>query len=75
MTKNFINKLKKGKVKQKGSGIGLKNIEERLKIIYQDIYSLNIISTVKEGTEVTIIVPALFINEYENLLNIEEFNV
>ncbi len=75
MTKSFVNELKKGKVEPKGSGIGLKNIKERLKIIYQDNYTFNIKSKIKEGTEVTIIIPALPINEYENLLIIEELNV
>lgn len=39
------------------SGIGLKNVKERLDLIYQDKYQLHLGSAEKEGFEVSIIIP------------------
>ena len=39
------------------SGIGLKNVRERLKLIYRENFTFNIHSEEGKGFEVTIIIP------------------
>jgi len=58
MEPEFLDKLRRGKVKTAGSGIGLKNIDERIKITYGDSYGLFLASKPSRGTRVTICIPA-----------------
>lgn len=72
MKKDFIKKLIKGKIEPKGSGIGFKNIYERLKMIYGSKFSLKVESVLKKGTDVIITIPAWHIDYYNQILNIED---
>jgi two-component system sensor histidine kinase YesM len=59
MTKEDVENLLKGAVKSKrGSGIGLKNIAERIKIYFGEEYGLTVVSAPDEGTKVAIKLPA-----------------
>jgi two-component system sensor histidine kinase YesM len=53
----LLEKLKKGEVKPKGLGIGLKNIDDRIKIIFGEKYGLSIDSESNRGTSVAIYIP------------------
>jgi two-component system sensor histidine kinase YesM len=53
---NLLENLSSGKISAKGFGTGLKNIDERIKIIFGISYGLRI-ENVKEGTRVTISIP------------------
>ncbi|QAY66039.1 cache domain-containing sensor histidine kinase [Paenibacillus protaetiae] len=57
MEKEFVNKLRQGIVKPKGTGLGLQNIEERIKILYGEEYGLEIESDPGQGTKVTLVLP------------------
>lgn len=48
--------------KRKFSGIGLKNIEERIKLYFGEKYGISFISRLNEGTKVTLTLPAIFEN-------------
>ena len=50
------NKVVSGK---RGSGIGVKNVDERIKLIYGDEYGVEIISEPDEGTTARIIIPEM----------------
>ena len=51
-------------VKGKGSGIGLKNVNERIKIYFGDSYGLSIFSELDEGTTVRIHMPYILVDEW-----------
>ncbi len=53
----ILKQLQQGEVKRNGSGIGLKNIDERLKLIYGKEYGIIIASRLGEGTKVMIKIP------------------
>jgi two-component system sensor histidine kinase YesM len=57
MDDEFLEKLRKGEINPRGSGIGLKNINERIKILFGEQYGLCINSKVNEGTRVSIYLP------------------
>lgn len=57
MEENYINRIMTGDYQPKGTGIGLKNIEERLKILFGENYGLTIESEKGQGTHVMIKVP------------------
>ncbi|WP_161601351.1 sensor histidine kinase [Paenibacillus luteus] len=57
MDKAFVAQLLSGQVKTKGSGLGLKNIEERIKLLYGESYGLTVESEPNEGTKVIMILP------------------
>ena len=57
MSAELIEKIAKGQVKPKGSGVGLRNIDERIKILYGADYGIMIKSCVNEGTEVIVKIP------------------
>ncbi|MFD1954768.1 histidine kinase [Paenibacillus thailandensis] len=57
MAKELVDSLRRGEVKPKGTGLGLQNIEERIKILYGDEYGLMIDSAPGEGTKVTLVLP------------------
>lgn len=57
MDEEFLEKLRKDEINPGGSGIGLKNINERIKILFGEQYGLSINSKVNEGTKVSIYLP------------------
>lgn len=57
MEEQFVAKLLSGEVKTKGSGLGLKNIEERIKLLYGEAYGLMVESEPNGGTKVTMMLP------------------
>jgi two-component system sensor histidine kinase YesM len=59
MPSDFVKKLLEGHVEPQGSGIGIKNIHERLKRLYGAAGSLSIDSDVGKGTTVTITLPQM----------------
>lgn len=44
---------------RRGSGIGVRNVNERIKLIYGDEYGITITSELDEGTTAAIIIPKL----------------
>lgn len=61
MDKKTVNALldPNGDIKRSGNGIGIININERLKLVYGDEYGLSVESELEEGTTVTILIPRL----------------
>lgn len=61
MTEEQAENILKGKVNSKGngSGIGLKNVNERIKIYFGEEYGLKIFSELDEGTTVRVYMPAI----------------
>jgi two-component system, sensor histidine kinase YesM len=57
MESTFIEKLKKGEVKTRGQGVGLSNINDRIKLSYGERYGINIESEPNKGTKVIIVLP------------------
>ncbi|WP_046176283.1 cache domain-containing sensor histidine kinase [Domibacillus indicus] len=57
MDAQFLEKLQKGEVKTRGTGIGLKNIDERTKLFFGEKYGLSIHSAPESGTAVTVFLP------------------
>ncbi|MBD2869810.1 sensor histidine kinase [Paenibacillus arenilitoris] len=57
MEKPFLEQLLSGQVKPKGSGLGLKNIEDRIKLLYGEAYGLSVESAPNEGTKVILMLP------------------
>lgn len=57
MDKDFVEKLNKGEIEPRGSGIGIKNINERIKIMFGMDYGINVNSALGEGTKVCIFIP------------------
>lgn len=53
----LLDKLQKGDYESKGSGIGLKNIEERIALAFGESYTMQISSTRGQGTQVTLRLP------------------
>lgn len=57
MEQQWVEKLMNGEVKTKGSGLGLKNIEDRIKLLYGEAYGLMVESELNIGTKVTLMLP------------------
>lgn len=60
MDERQVNELKNGKSSRKSehfTGIGINNIRDRLKLIYENQYELKIKSSLGEGTTVTVVLP------------------
>jgi two-component system, sensor histidine kinase YesM len=57
MESAFIEKLKKGEVKTRGQGVGLSNIDDRIKLSYGEKYGVSIESGHNKGTKVIIVLP------------------
>ena len=57
MDAEFLAKLRKFEIHPKGSGIGLKNIDDRLKMLFGPQYGLILYSESGKGTLVTITIP------------------
>jgi two-component system, sensor histidine kinase YesM len=53
----FLEKLKRGEVKTRGQGVGLSNINDRIKLAYGEKYGVNIESVPNEGTKIIIVLP------------------
>ena len=60
MDERQVNELENGKSSRKSehfTGIGINNIRDRLKLIYENQYELKIKSSLGEGTTVTVVLP------------------
>ncbi|MBS4195146.1 sensor histidine kinase [Lederbergia citri] len=57
MDEETIETIFEGRIKSKGSGIGLYNINERIKLMFGDDYGIHIESKKGEGTTVTVTLP------------------
>lgn len=57
MDENYIDKINQGDYQPKGTGIGLRNIDERIKILFGENYGIYIESEKGEGTTVTVKLP------------------
>ncbi|WP_160720729.1 sensor histidine kinase [Bacillus sp. USDA818B3_A] len=53
----FLEKLRKGEVKTRGQGIGLSNINERIKLSFGNDYGVKIESEPNNGTKIIIVLP------------------
>lgn len=62
------------RVHKNGSGVGLVNVNNRIKILFGERYGLHIESELDEGTVVTIKIPAIVYSE-ENRLQFEEHHI
>lgn len=58
--------LTDSKTKRKGSGIGLKNVHERIQLYFGKNYGLEIYSEPDEGTTIRIHMPCIHISEIQN---------
>ena len=71
MTEETVEKLLSGKEphapSRRGSGIGVRNVHERIRIYFGEAYGLSIVSEPDEGTEVTIRMPAVPFDESRGL--------
>ncbi|UOQ85267.1 cache domain-containing sensor histidine kinase [Gracilibacillus salinarum] len=57
MSPSYVEQIKQGNYRSKGTGIGLRNINERVQLLFGEAYGLHIESTWGKGTEVAIILP------------------
>jgi two-component system, sensor histidine kinase YesM len=57
MSDEFLQKLEKGENEYHGTGIGLKNIDERIKLFFGDEYGLSVFSEINKGTTVKMKIP------------------
>ena len=71
MTEETVEKLLSGEQphapSRRGSGIGVRNVHERIRIYFGEDYGLSIVSEPDEGTKVTIRMPAVPFDESRNL--------
>lgn len=66
MTEDVVESLlEKTHISKKGSGVGLRNVNERIKLYFGDIYGLEINSEPDEGTSIKIHIPIIDYAEYE----------
>jgi len=65
MSEHYVGQLVKGEVEPKGTGLGLGNIKERIKLLYGDEYGVTINSVRGAGTKVTLILPYVVRDEDE----------
>lgn len=57
MESGYWEKLSQGLIKTRGSGIGLKNIDDRIKMIFGEEYGIRVDSKLGVGTKVSIRIP------------------
>ena len=62
------------RVHKKGSGVGLVNVNNRLRLLFGEPYGLQIESELDEGTTVTVIIPEIVYSE-ENCRKFEEYHM
>ncbi len=67
---DILNAAKRKKVVKHGSGVGLINVDQRLRLQFGQGYGLHVESVMDEGTSVTIRIPAILATE-ENLTKYE----
>ena len=66
MTQETITKIMNEKTsKEHYSGIGVHNVQERLKLLYGDDYGIHISSEESKGTTVTIVLPVDYSTEVQ----------
>ncbi|KKI91928.1 histidine kinase [Bacillus sp. SA1-12] len=58
MDEQQLENVRKGKIATKGNGIGLENIDSRIKFVFGASYGLQIESKVNKGTKVLIVIPS-----------------
>lgn len=63
MDESFLRDIQSGEYVSKGTGIGLKNIDERIKILFGEKYGIEVNSEKRKGTSVRITLP------YEGVVN------
>jgi len=66
MDRDVLDQQMLGAIKPKGSGIGLKNIDDRLKTLFGPKYGLRVISQPGHGTQVSMFVPVRAVVSREN---------
>lgn len=78
MTANVVASLRQGLYRSnshhRGSGIGLKNVDERIKLFFGQVYGVTITSEPDEGTIVTITFPYEPMNSIEEVVEFDEEN-
>ncbi|MGG6312557.1 histidine kinase [Paenibacillus macerans] len=57
MTREFLEELRRGRVQTRGKGIGLSNIEERIKLTFGEEWGVRVESEPGRGTEVRVSIP------------------
>ncbi|WP_244499346.1 cache domain-containing sensor histidine kinase [Terribacillus halophilus] len=57
MEQEFIHKLSSGNYRPKGTGLGIRNIDNRLKILFGPAYGIRVISEPGAGTKVVLVIP------------------
>jgi len=57
MDESILARLNSGEIKPQGSGVGLRNIDERIRLLFGEIYGLDIASKRGEGTRVRLRMP------------------
>ncbi|MNE78642.1 Sensor histidine kinase YpdA [compost metagenome] len=57
MDESYLRKVLSGEVETRGSGIGLLNIQDRMRLAFGEGYGILIESTVGSGTKVKVILP------------------
>ena len=60
MSADQIPDIRSGKIQAHGTGIGLRNIDERIRLYFGDEYGLKVESELNRGTTVTIRLPMVF---------------
>lgn len=66
MTPKEMQQLFKVKVKKKGSGIGMMNVSERIRLYFHEPYGLEVFSEADEGTLIRIHLPKIEMSEMTN---------
>jgi two-component system sensor histidine kinase YesM len=57
MDEQQLESVRKGEIKTRGNGIGLRNIDSRIKFVFGNQYGLQIDSKINKGTKVLIVIP------------------
>ena len=66
MTEDTVEKIMAGKSVSKGKGgVGLVNVQERLRLVFGEGYGMTVCSELDEGTQVWVRIPAMQIEELE----------